>query len=72
MVVYAIGVFASDAIGDYLITEAGEPTLAYDVVLTIEETLEMTGVLVFIVMLLGGIRTFVGTVSFTVTDPVAT
>ena len=70
VVLYAIGVFASDAIGDYLITAAGEPTLAYDVVLTIEEMLEMTGVLIFIVMLLEYIRTFVGTVSFTVTDEV--
>ena len=72
VVLYAIGVFASDAIGDYLITAAGEPTLAYDVVLTIEEMLEMTGVLIFIVMLLEYIRTFVGTVSFTVTDPLGT
>ena len=69
-VIYAIGVFASDAVGDYLITSAGEPTLAYDIVLTIEEALEMTGVLIFIVMLLEYIRTFVGTVTFAVTDPV--
>jgi hypothetical protein len=69
-VIYAIGVFASDAVGDYLITSAGEPTLAYDIVLTIEEALEMTGVLIFIVMLLEYIRTFVGTVTFAVTEPV--
>jgi hypothetical protein len=70
-VVYAIGVFASDAVGDYLITAAGEPTLAYDVVLTVEEALEMTGVLIVIVMLLEYIRTFVGPVSVAVTDPIA-
>ena len=70
--IYLIGVFASDAVGDYLITAAGEPTLAYDIVLTVEEALEMTGVLIFIVMLLEYIRTFVGTVSVAVTDPVAT
>lgn len=70
-VVYAIGVFASDAVGDYLITAAGEPTLAYDVVLTVEEALEMTGVLIFIVMLLEYMRTFVGPVSVAVTDPIA-
>ena len=71
-VIYVTGVFASDAIGDYLITAAGEPTLAYDVVLTIEEALEMTGVLIVLVMLLEYIRTFVGPISFVVTDPVAT
>ena len=71
-VVYLIGVFASDAVGDYLISAAGEPTLAYDVVLTVEEALEMTGVLIFIVMLLEYIRTFVGSVSFAVTDPAVT
>jgi hypothetical protein len=69
-VIYAVGVFASDAVGDYLITAAGEPTLAYDIVLTIEEALEMTGVLIVIVMLLEYIRTFVGTVSLSVAEPV--
>lgn len=68
-VIYLIGVFASDAVGDYLITASGEPTLAYVVVQTIEEAFEMTGVLIFIVMLLDYIRTFVGRVSFEVTDP---
>jgi len=68
-VVYLIGVFASDAVGDYLITESGAPTLAYVVVQTVEEAFEMTGVLIFIVMLLDYIRTFVGTVSLEVSDP---
>lgn len=68
-VIYLIGVFASDAVGDYLITESGAPTLAYVVVQTVEEAFEMTGVLIFIVMLLDYIRTFVGPVSFEVTDP---
>jgi hypothetical protein len=61
--IYVTGVFASDAVGDYLITASGEPTLPYVIVLTIEEALEMTGVLIFIVMLLEYIRTFVGRVS---------
>ena len=58
--------------GDYLISAAGDATLAYDIVLTVEEALEMTGVLIFIVMLLEYIRTFVGTGSFAVTDPLVT
>jgi hypothetical protein len=69
-VIYLIGVFASDAVGDYLITASGAPTLAYVVVQTVEEAFEMAGVLIFIVMLLDYIRTFVGRVSFEVTDPV--
>ena len=68
-VTYLIGVFASDAVGDYLITASGAPTLAYVVVQTVEETFEMIGVLIFIVMLLDYIRTFVGPVSFEVADP---
>ena len=70
--IYVLGVFASDAVGDYLISAAGDATLAYDIVLTVEEALEMTGVLIFIVMLLEYIRTFVGTGSFAVTDPLVT
>ena len=69
--IYLIGVFASDAVGDYLITESGAPTLGYVVVQTVEEAFEMIGVLIFIVMLLDYIRTFVGRVSFEVTDPFA-
>jgi hypothetical protein len=68
-VIYLIGVFASDAVGDYLITESGAPTLAYVVVQTVEEAFEMIGVLIFIVMLLDYIRTFVGRVSVEVTEP---
>lgn len=71
-VIYLIGVFASDAIGDYLRTASGDSTLPYIVVLTIEEALEMIGVLIFIVMLLEYIRTFVGSVSFQVRDPADT
>jgi hypothetical protein len=67
-VIYITGVVASDAIGDYLRTTSGDATLAYIVVLTVEEALEMTGVLIFIVMLLEYIGTFVGTVSFGITD----
>ena len=70
-IVYLIGVFASDAVGDYLITASGAPTLGYVIVQTVEEALEMTGVLIFIVMLLDYIRTFVGTVSFDVTEPLS-
>ena len=69
--IYLIGVFASDAVGDYLITESGAPTLGYVVVQTVEEAFEMIGVLIFIVMLLDYIRTFVGRVSFEITDPFA-
>lgn len=69
-VIYLIGVFASDGLGDYLITESGAPTLAYVVVQTVEEAFEMIGVLIFIVMLLDYIRTFVGAVSLEVTEPV--
>jgi hypothetical protein len=68
-VIYLTGVFASDAIGDYLIAANGEHTLAYIVVLTLEELLEMTGVLIFLVMLLEYIRSFVGRVSLDVIDP---
>jgi hypothetical protein len=68
-IIYLTGVFASDAIGDYLIAANGEHTLPYIVVLTLEEILEMTGVLIFLVMLLEYIRSFVGRVSFDVIDP---
>ena len=67
-VIYVTGVFASDAVGDYLISASGEPTLPYVIVLTIEEALEMIGVLIFIVMLLEYIRTFVGRVSVDVVE----
>lgn len=69
VVIYLIGVFASDAVGDYLITESGAPTLGYVVVQTVEEAFEMIGVLIFIVMLLDYIRTFLGEVAFEVRDP---
>ena len=39
---------------------------------SIEEALEMTGVLIVLVMSLEYIRTFIGPVTFVVTDPVAT
>jgi hypothetical protein len=68
-VIYLIGVFASDAVGDYLITASGAPTLGYVVVQTVEEAFEMIGVLIFLVMLLEYIRTFVGRISYEVTDP---
>jgi hypothetical protein len=68
-VIYLTGVFASDAVGDYLISASGEASLAYIIVLTVEEALEMIGVLIFIVMLLEYVRTFVGGVSFEVRDP---
>jgi hypothetical protein len=68
IVIYLIGVFASDAIGDYLIS-SGETSLPYIIVLTIEEALEMIGVLIFIVMLLEYIRVFVGPVAVEIRDP---
>jgi hypothetical protein len=68
-VIYLTGVFASDAVGDYLITADGDATLAYVIVLTIEEALEMIGVLIFIVMLLEYIRTYVGSVNVAVDQP---
>jgi hypothetical protein len=68
-VIYLIGVFASDAVGDYLRTASGDSTLPYIVVLTLEEALEMIGVLIFIVMLLEYIRSFVGPFSFEVREP---
>ena len=68
-VIYLIGVFASDAVGDYLVNASGEGTLAYVIVQTVEEALEMIGVLIFIVMLLDYIRSFVGSLTFAVTDP---
>ena len=69
LVIYLLGVFASDAVGDYLITATGEPTFAYLVVLAIEEVLEMVGVLIFIVLLLEYIAQFVGPVTVMVRDP---
>ena len=69
LMIYLLGVFASDAVGDYLITATGEPTFAYLVVLAIEEVLEMVGVLIFIVMLLEYIRVFVGRLDVGVRDP---
>jgi hypothetical protein len=69
-VIYLIGVFASDLVGDYLFTATeGETSLLYEFVLTVEEALEMTGVLIFIVLLLEYIRTFVGGLAVEVRDP---
>ncbi len=61
-VVYIMGVFGSDAIGDYLRTAFGPASFLYIVVLTVEEALEMIGVLIFIVALLEYIQAFVGPV----------
>ena len=52
----------SDAIGDYLASTFGGGSLLYILVLTIEEALEMTGVLIFIVLFLEYIARFVGPV----------
>jgi hypothetical protein len=62
LVIYLIGVLASDAVGDYLRSAFGEAGLVYIVVLTLEEALEMIGVLIVIYGLLEYIRTFVGEV----------
>jgi hypothetical protein len=67
--VYLAGVFGSDAIGDYIASTFGGTSLLYVVVLTIEEALEMTGVLIFIVLLLEYIARFVGTVTVKVMAP---
>ena len=58
-----------DAVGDYLVNASGEGTIAYVIVQTVEEALEMIGVLIFIVMLLDYIRTFVGSLTLEVTEP---
>lgn len=68
-VVYLVGVIASDAVGDYLISTFGDTSVLYIAVLTIEEALEMIGVLIVIVALLEYIRTFVGQVPFAVGEP---
>jgi hypothetical protein len=60
LVIYLIGVLASDAVGDVLRSAFGEAGLVYIVVLTLEEALEMIGVLIVIYGLLEYIRTFVG------------
>lgn len=70
VVIYAAGVIGTDAVGDYLMSETGGTTLAFMAAVTIEEFLEMTGVLIFIVLLLDYVQTFVGPVSFEVTQPV--
>ena len=67
-VIYLTGVFGSDAVGDYLRTAFGPASLLYIVVLTVEEALEMIGVLIFIVALLEYIRAFVGPVALDVRD----
>jgi hypothetical protein len=67
-VVYLAGVLGSDAIGDYIISNYGDTSVAYIAVQTLEEGLEMVGVLIFIVMLLEYIRTYVGGVALDVTD----
>jgi hypothetical protein len=67
--IYLAGVFGSDAVGDYLAPAAGEASLPYILVLTLEEALEMTGVLIIIVALLEYVRTFVGPVTVAVRDP---
>lgn len=59
---YLAGVLGSDAIGDYLASTFGGGSLLYILVLTIEEALEMTGVLIFIVLFLEYIARFVGPV----------
>jgi hypothetical protein len=67
--VYLAGVLGSDAIGDYIASTFGDTSLMYILVLTIEEALEMTGVLIFIVLLLQYIARFVGPVTVKVEEP---
>jgi hypothetical protein len=65
---YLAGVLGSDAVGDYLASSFGEGSLLYILVLTIEEALEMTGVLIFIVLLLEYIARSVGPVTVVARD----
>jgi hypothetical protein len=60
LVIYLVGVFGSDAVGDYLHDAFGEGSLLYIVVLTVEEALEMTGVLLILTGLLDHIDRAVG------------
>lgn len=69
LVTYLIGVLASDAVGDYLRSAFGVESLLYIVILTLEEALEMIGVLILIYALLDYIRTFVGSVRIEVRPP---
>lgn len=66
LVTYLIGVIASDAVGDYLRAAVGDTGLPYIVILTLEEALEMIGVLIFIYALLDYVRTYVGVVQIEV------
>jgi hypothetical protein len=66
LVAYLFGVLASDAVGDTLRAAFGEAGLPYIVVLTLEEALEMIGVLIFIYALLEYARTYVGVVQLEV------
>ena len=68
-VIYLAGVVASDAVGDYLRSSFGDGSLLYILVLTVEEALEMIGVLIFIVALLEYIARFVGPVMVEVQEP---
>jgi len=69
IVTYLIGVLASDAVGDYLRGAFGGEGLLSIVILTLEEALEMIGVLILIYALLDYIRTFVGGVQIEIRHP---
>lgn len=69
LVIYLVGVFGSDAVGDYLHDAVGEGSLLYIVVLTVEEALEMTGVLLILTGLLDHIARSVGRVEVGVRQP---
>lgn len=69
MAIYLTGVFGTDAIGDSLRTVFGEDDIVLLLVLTLEEVLEMSGVLIFIYCLLDYIRRFVGDISIGVREP---
>jgi hypothetical protein len=69
LIIYLTGVLATDTVGDYLRTAFGESSILYTVVLTVEEALEMTGVLIFIYALVDYIRQYIGSIHFQVRDP---
>ena len=68
---YVGGALVFQSVGSYWNEKHGQENLVYLVQTTLEETLEMTGILVFLYALLRYIRTDVGTVQFRVGEDVS-
>ncbi|MEG4508147.1 hypothetical protein QUA81_31670 [Microcoleus sp. F6_B4] len=67
--IYLVGAMGMEMIGGYIASQMGEWGLSYMIVVNIEESLEMLGIVVFIHALISYIKTYLGGVSWNVYIP---